>query len=557
MKRLILFLFLPLTVVSQEFDFGIVWGGQQSDNASRIVVDNSGDLICSGTYTGTSEFPGGTLAGFGFQDVFITKTSSDGNPIWQIGIGGSNTDQSSAIAVDANGDVYVSGRFQGSIDLDPSSAIQSLNSSPPGSLDGFLAKYSGADGSLLNYWDITSGGVMDIRSIAIDENGDIFLAGQFSQTVDFNFGVGTSSLTSFLNSGDGFVARYSSAMNLAWVNPVASNTPAIDYLSDVKLSPDGSLYVTGLLGGTADVDPGVGQTNLVGAIDALLVRYAKNTGALLWGFVLGGNSIDLGVALHVTEEMDIVITGSLNSSSMDVDPGPNSVLLAKTGNSSAPFIARYSSDKTFINASVYLGSADLNATVTKLIPGLGSTIIAIGSFNGSIDIDLGDGVETLVSDSTDSFVAQFTADFSLDRFIHIGGAGDQILNDAAAFGTNLYGSVQINGNCRPNMPSNVSVGLVSSGYDAAILAWNLMPVVLTTDISASQDVKAFPNPCINSFSLEGLSTEASISLINMQGQRWNIQANAAQFDVSALALGFYIVEISQNGNLSYSKLIKN
>jgi hypothetical protein len=556
MKRLILILFFPFTVISQEYDQGIVWGGQQADNASRVVLDNSGDIICSGTYTGTSTFPGGSLSGFGFQDIFITKTSSDGSPIWQIGIGGANIDQSSALAVDANGDIFIAGRFQSSIDLDPSPVVQSLTSSASGALDGFIAKYSGIDGALMQYWDITSGGIIDIRSIAIDDNGDIFLAGQFTQTVDFNFGPGTTSITSFLNSGDGFVARYSSSMNLAWVNPIASNTPAIDYLSDVKLSADGSLYVTGLLGGTADIDPGVGQTNLVGAIDAVLIRYAKNTGSLLWGFVLGGNSIDLGLALYVTEEMDIVLTGSLNSGSMDVDPGPASVMLAKTSSSSSPFIARYTANREFVNASVFAGSAGLVASVSKLLPGLGNTIIATGIFSGSINVGLEGDSEMLVSDSTDSFVAQYNADWTLDRFIHIGGSGDQILNDAAISGNHLYGAAQINALCRPNLPSTFGISPVSSGYDATLLSWNMVPIVLATESTASQDIKAFPNPCVESFTIVGLKANDQLRAINMQGKSTFLNNQQGKVDVSFLPVGLYVIEIMSAGKPNYTKIIK-
>lgn len=557
MKKLLLILCFPLSVISQEFDRGIVWGGQQADVASRVVLDNSGDIICAGTYTGTAQFSGGALNGFGFQDIFITKTASDGTHLWQIGIGGANIDQSSALAVDANGDIFIAGRFQTSIDLDPSPAVQNLNASSNGALDGFMAKYSGVDGSLIQYWDFTSGGIIDIRSIAIDDNGDIYLAGQFNQTVDFNFGPGTTSMSSFLNSADGFVARYSSAMNLAWVNPIASNTPAIDYLSDVKLSADGSLYVTGLLGGTADIDPGIGQTNLVGAIDAMLIRYTKNTGALLWGFVLGGNSIDLGIALYVTEEMDIVLTGSLNSGSMDVDPGPTSVLLAKTSSSASPFIARYTANKELVNAAVFTGSAGLVASVTKLLPGLGNTIIAIGSFSGSIDVDLSADTEIISSDSSDSFVAQYNADWSLDRFIHMGGNGDQLLNDAAINGNHLYGAVQLNGYCKPNLPSALGISPVSSGYDAALISWNMVPVVLATESSASQDFKAFPNPCTSTLTLHGVQAKDQLRAIDMQGKSINLNQQLGRVDVSFLPEGLYVLEILSDGKPQYIRIVKH
>ena len=564
MKQLylvILVAFSPLLIFSQQFDRSIVWGGTQADNASRILMDSNGDFICAGTYSGNSDFPQGTLNGYGFQDVFITKTASDGTPIWQMGIGGSNTDQMSSIAIDAANNIWIAGRFQSSIDLDPGPASTILSANPSQGLDGFIAKYNGTDGSLMQFFNISAGGVIDIRSIQINEEGDIFIAGQFAQTVDFDFGPGTNEVSSNLNSGDGFVARYNSSMQLQWVNAIGSMTPAIDYFSDVKLSPDGSLYVTGLLGGMADIDPGAGQTLLNAAIDAVLIRYSQLDGSLSWGFILGGNSVDVGTSLMITEEMDVVLVGSLNSSSMDVDPGPASFLLSKSGSSASPFMAKYSSNAELLDAIILGGSSTTSASINKVMPGFGNSILVLGSFEGSLDInpDLSsDEILNSEGGSNDAFIVQYSNAWELERFLHITGPGDEILNDAASSGIYVYGAAQFNEGCRPNAEDTASVELKSSGFDAAILVWNMNPEVLTISDNPQKEFTVYPNPASSVINISVNILPQRLLAIDMQGRVHILNNQNSSFDISSLSQGLYVIELTTSeGQIHRTKLLKH
>jgi hypothetical protein len=552
--------FLPLLIFAQQFDRSIVWGGMQADNASRILMDNNGDFICAGTYSGNSDFPLGILTGYGFQDVFITKTASDGTPIWQMGIGGSSTDQMSSIAIDAANNIWIAGRFQSSIDLDPGPESTILNANPSAALDGFIAKYSGTDGSLIQFFNLSAGGVIDIRSIQINDDNEIFLAGQFAQTVDFDFGPASHEVTSNLNSGDGFVAKYNSNMQLQWVNPIGSMTPAIDYFSDIKLSPDGSLYVTGLLGGMSDVDPGAGQTILNAAIDAVLIRYSQSDGSLSWGFILGGNSVDVGTSLMITDDMDVVLVGSLNSSSMDVDPSPASFILSKSGSLASPFIAKYSSSAELLDAIILGGSLTTSASINKVMPGFGNSILVLGSFEGTLDIDPGlNSDEILISEdgSNDAFIIQYTHSWELERFLHITGPGDEILNDAVFSGIYVYGAAQFNDYCRPNAEDTTTVELKSSGFDAAIFVWNMNPEVLSLSDSQEKDLTVYPNPASSVINISENIVPQSIQAIDMQGRVHVLNNQNSTCDISGLSQGLYVIELTAtDGQIHRAKVLK-
>ena len=63
-----------------------------------------------------------------------------GNTINTITLGSSSDDYNRAIIADASGNIYVSGGFSGTLDFDPSAAVNSLTSA--GSVDLFIAKYT-------------------------------------------------------------------------------------------------------------------------------------------------------------------------------------------------------------------------------------------------------------------------------------------------------------------------------------------------------------------------------------------------------------------------------
>lgn len=544
--------------MAQQFDRAVVWGGSQDDNATRIIQDASGDFYVLGSYSGNSDFPLGVLQGYGFQDVFVLKIGDDGNTIWQIGIGGSGTDQASAIAFDENGDILVGGRFQGSIDLDPGSGESFLTSNPSGALDGFIARYSATDGSFMQQFDITSGGTIDIKSMQSAENGDVYIAGQFAQTVDLDFGSGTRQAISNVNSGDAFVGRYTSDLDLIWVNPIGSMTPAIDYFSDVKVSPDGGVYVTGLLGGLADIDPGTGQTNLNAAIDAVLIRYRVADGGLDWGFLLGGNSVDLGVSLMLTEEMDIIVTGSMNSSSFDADPGPAVVDINKTGSVATPFVLRYSSTATYINGFSFDASNVSSLNVNRMIPSYGGTIIVLGNFTGSFDINPGAPTSTLQSQdgSPDAFFIQYEPDWSPSRHVQLSGAGTENLNDAIVSGIYLYGVAQFENQCFPVSGSSEIVSSVSDGLDAAFMAWNTNPEVLENTPAHNQQLLVYPNPAENSVIIEGCLPGEQVIITDITGRAMHPAMAGNKADVSKLANGVYTIHVLRtDGKLSTFKLL--
>ncbi|MEZ4937279.1 MAG: SBBP repeat-containing protein [Crocinitomicaceae bacterium] len=164
-----------------------------------IDVDASGNVYTTGDFLFTADFDPGTntenlIAIATNADVFVSKLDANGDFVWAKSMGGPDTDRAFDIKVEASGNnVYITGMFEGTADFYSGPGQQDLISA--GAQDIFVQKLD-TNGDFV--WAYNLGSVSgDIgRSIDIDDTGNIYLAGDFTATVDFDFSSGTASLSS-------------------------------------------------------------------------------------------------------------------------------------------------------------------------------------------------------------------------------------------------------------------------------------------------------------------------------------------------------------------------
>lgn len=143
-----------------------------------IRVDSSGKVYVTGAFEGQVSFGESTLTSAGGLDVFVARLNSSGAHDWSIRGGAAAHDVGRGIALDAEGNIYISGSFMGTASFggDPQESS--------GSFDMFLASYDASGG---HRWSERAGGPSDDQGFAIagSPNGEVYSTGHFDQTADF------------------------------------------------------------------------------------------------------------------------------------------------------------------------------------------------------------------------------------------------------------------------------------------------------------------------------------------------------------------------------------
>jgi hypothetical protein len=224
--------------------------GAASSNGALVIAGRFGDPV--GTPQGMLKF-GGTataLTSNGGLDIFVAKLDSKGDGVWAVHFGGAGDERDPRVAVDAAGDVYVTGTFTGQI------AFGAVNLVSMGDLDVFVAKLRGSDGSVA--WAISRGtaGTDRAGDIAVDAAGHVVLGASLNGTPTAN--------------GDALLESFDASNGASrWARMFA--TPGSDGVGVVTYGRNGDLYATVGIGGAFDFG-----TPIIGAAGpaAVLLRIA-------------------------------------------------------------------------------------------------------------------------------------------------------------------------------------------------------------------------------------------------------------------------------------------
>jgi hypothetical protein len=82
-----------------------------SNYAINVIVDSSDNVYLSGSFIYSMTFGVTTITSSGSADLFIVKYDSSGNEVWVMREGGAGYDASESIAIDASGNIFVTGWF--------------------------------------------------------------------------------------------------------------------------------------------------------------------------------------------------------------------------------------------------------------------------------------------------------------------------------------------------------------------------------------------------------------------------------------------------------------
>ena len=238
--------------------------------------------------------------------------------------------------------------------------------------------------------------------VFVDASGNMYVAGTFSGTVDFDPGAGTANLTSARGTNV-YVAKLDASGNYVWARQFDVN-----YLWVFTGDASGNTYVTGDFGGTVDFDPGAGTANLtsVGGVDAYVAKLDAS-GNYVWARRFGGSSDDVVRGVAVDTSGSTYLTGYFDGT-VDFDPGAGTANLTSAGSADA-YVVKLNSSGTYVWAQQF-GGSNIDGG-TEVVADASGNVYVTGFFQGTVDFDPGAGTANLTSDGlyNDQFVVKLGA----------------------------------------------------------------------------------------------------------------------------------------------------
>ncbi|MCU0439645.1 MAG: putative Ig domain-containing protein [Raineya sp.] len=367
-------------------------GGGGDDVGYGIAVDASNNVYITGSFQNTVDFDpeSGTfnLNSAGSEDIFVEKLDASGNFVWAQAIGGTSADIGNSIAVDASGNVYTTGHFQGTVDFD--SGTSTFNLVSVGNVDIFVQKVD-ASGNFV--WAKGMGGTSfdTAYDISVDASSNIYITGIFYNTVDFDPGSGTFNLTAALQ--DIFVEKLDASGNFVWAKSIGG--VSTDTGSSIALDASNNVYITGSFQNTVDFDPGSGTFNITStSARDIFIEKLDVSGNFVWVKSIEGTGSDAGNSIALDASGNIYTTGFFDSTA-DFDPGSGTFNLTSVGGSTDFFISKLDASGNFVWA-LSVGSTSLDISYGITVDASGG-IYTTGYFTGTVDFDKSTLVANLVS----------------------------------------------------------------------------------------------------------------------------------------------------------------
>jgi len=245
------------------------------------AIDASGNLYVTGLTTGGLD----GITRTGTVDFFLTKYDSSGTKLYtkQLGVAGATTEGHS-VATDASGNVYVTGWTNGGLD----------GNTKTGTSDFFLTKFDSSGTKLYTKQLGVAGAATQGNSVATDASGSAYVTGWTMGGLDGNTKTG---------SNDFFLTKFdSSGMKLYTKQLGVSGVVALGY--SVATDASSNVFVTGYTMGGLD-----GNT-LAGTDDFFLTKY-DSSGAKLYTKQLGvAGAATIGVSVTAKASGNVYVTGS-------------------------------------------------------------------------------------------------------------------------------------------------------------------------------------------------------------------------------------------------------
>jgi hypothetical protein len=293
-------------------------GGAGDDYGKSVKVDANGNIYITGNFSAALNFAGdwggSANANAGVcTNTFIMKINADGSYGWTKQLGNDTVNcAGQAIAVDGNGNVYVTGSFSDIIDFAADFSGSDIKTNLAGSSDIFITKIL-SDGTY--GWTHRMGGTTGDKgnSIAVDPAGNVYLTGYFNGTVVFDADWGGSDTNTNAGSSDIFITKISNNGEYSWTHRMGGTLN--DQGNSIVVDQSGSIIVVGSFQSPSvnfgtDFTSNDLKVNLGSPFGDIFITKFNSDRTYGWTKILGGGGGDSGNSVAVDTSGNIYLSGS-------------------------------------------------------------------------------------------------------------------------------------------------------------------------------------------------------------------------------------------------------
>ena len=375
-------------VIDPTISFVRFLGGSNTDEANAVAVDGLGYTYVTGqTYSGNFNVYGGIETGkSGNSDAFVTKLGPEGNIVFSSYLGGGDDNSGNGIAVDASG-VYIGGQTHS----DDFPTKQPYQYQKKGDSDVFVTKLSPVGNRLVYSTYLGGSNGENGGAIAVDASQSAYVAG-FTTSQDFPVFYGYEY---FPGDGDfapvnGFVAKLSpNGVSLLYATYLGGKS--IDSISAIAVDGSLSAYVTGETLSADFPYAGYQSMQFSGTPNAFLTKLSPQGDSLIYSTSLGLETT-IGTGVSVDPAGNAYVSGVYCSPC--ADPHPNFGFVGKV------------SPQGKLTSLKYLSGTDGSTSASAIATdGEGDTYVV-----GSTSSTTFPGAPPIVPDPTAGFLVKFDKD---------------------------------------------------------------------------------------------------------------------------------------------------
>lgn len=324
-------------------------------------------------------------------------------------IGGTGFDMGLTVAIDNDGNVYYGGHVEGEVDLDPTDGadIRTTNGGP----DAFITKMNN-DGTYGWSRVIGDSWFDRVSTIITDDNGNVYVTGQFTGSVEFN-PAGDSDIHTSANGGaeyDMYLTKLNADGSYGWTTALGGYSYFFGKTMEVDSA--GNIYLAAAFSIPQDFEPeGAGDVRSPAAgfnpHDAVITKINAD-GTYGWTHTLGNTGYDMAHSVAIDDLDNVYVAGHFQGT-VDLDPTSGVAEFVSNNNSPDLFVSKFDTDGNYKWSKTFGGpgwDGPYGIEVDK-----DRNLYISGIFSQTTDFDPTAGEELLTSIGYyDIYVTKFNAD---------------------------------------------------------------------------------------------------------------------------------------------------